>query len=174
MGKVKVVIKRNDRKIKGLCEAAIKKAVNDSLLLIQADAIANAPKNLGQLQSSIDVDIEQDGNHYTGSVYTDLEHAMYVEFGTGPKGAANHEGVSPEVPVAYRTSRWMIPFDAISEADAEKYHFIKIRKEGIVIGYITYGQPAQPFLYPAFMNNQKNIDDIFAKAMEEAIKGGQV
>ena len=98
----KVTIKRNDYVLKGALLKNLRIAMIESLDLIQSDAVMNAPSNLGQLKASIFTDFEEVDNKLMGIVYSDLEHAWYVEFGTGPIGAANHTGVSPEVPVAYK------------------------------------------------------------------------
>ena len=62
----------------------------------------------------------------------------YIEFGTGPKGQANHSGISPNVPVTYTQHSWVY--------HSEDYGFVT-----------TSGQPAQPFLYPA----SKASEDVF-------------
>jgi len=170
--KPKVKIARMDRKFKEAAIASVKRAVTRSLDLIQADAVANAPVNLGQLRSTIFTAVDENGQQISGTVYTDTEHSWYVEFGTGPVGAANHDGVSPDVPVAYRMTGWLIPGDAISEADALKYQFKKITFKDGSVWYATNGQPAQPFMYPAFMNNEKNIEVIFNEELKKAVKEG--
>lgn len=166
----KVTIKRADRQLKKVALSKAKKALVQALSTVQSDAVANAPKNQGQLQNTIFFEIEEDGTKMLGTVFTDTEHGWYVEFGTGPVGAENHDGISPEVPVAYKTKGWLIPGSAISESDALKYKFKKVTFKDGSIWWATNGQPAQPFLYPAFMNNEDNIDAIFAKALKDAMK----
>ena len=170
--KPKIKIARMDRQFKQEAIESVKRAVNRSLELIQADAVANAPVNLGQLRSTIFTAIDENGQHISGTVYTDTEHGWYVEFGTGPVGAADHDGVSPDVPVAYRMSGWLIPGEAISEADALQYKFKKVTFKDGSVWYATNGQPAQPFMYPAFINNEKNIEAIFNDELKKAVKEG--
>lgn len=167
---VRVSIKRNDYKLKQAMKKYVDASMNKALNLIQSDAVMNAPSNLGQLKASIFTDIETMEDKLIGIVYSDLEHAWYVEFGTGPIGAANHTGVSPDVPVAYKMQGWLIPGDKISEADALKYKFKRVEfKDGRVF-WATNGQPAQPFLYPAYVNNEKNIENLFEEAIQKSIK----
>ena len=168
--KPKVTIARNDRKLKRVAIEAVNRAVQKSLEVIQSDAVMNAPANLGQLKSSIFTAVDEEGTKVSGTVYTDLEHGWYVEFGTGPVGAADHDGISPEVPVAYRTTGWLIPGDAISDADALKYKFKKVIFKDGSVWYATNGQPAQPFMYPAFMNNVENVEAFFQNALADAVK----
>ena len=61
------------------------------------------------------------------------------------------------IDLRYRQTPWMIPVDKIDKAQAEKYHFIPIKKDGEVIGYLTRGQAPQPYLYPAMKNNEEHI-----------------
>lgn len=96
-----------------------------------------------------------------------------VEFGTGPNGQADHQGISPNIPVAYRQTGWMMPASTMSEEEARGYGFgIAKDKEGKVIGYYTKGQPARPFLYPAMADNVEEIIDIYKKYVKE--KAGEV
>lgn len=172
--KPKVTIARNDRKFKQVALQAINKAVQRSLDVIQSDAVMNAPANLGQLKNSIFSAVDENGTKISGTVYTDLEHGWYVEFGTGPVGAADHDGISPEVPVAYRMTGWLIPGSAISEADALKYKFKKVIFKDGTVWYATNGQPAQPFMYPAFMNNVDNVEKFFQEALDDAVKEARI
>lgn len=120
----------------------------------------------GGLRGSIQLDVKSEGGHVIGTVYTNKEYAAYVEFGTGPKGQAEHSGTSPEVSVAYRQDGWMIPVDKISADVAETYRFRKVySKDGELIGYATTGQRAQPFIYPALKDNE----EIVVKRLQRAI-----
>ena len=42
-------------------------------------------------------------------------------------------------------------------------------KEGEVIGYLTNGQPARPYLYPALKNNEKEIIDMIAREVKSQL-----
>ena len=170
----KVTIKRGDRKFKRSMMKNARKAQQASLDVNQSDAVANAPSNVGQLRQTIYVSLEGEDDNLHGTVYTDTEHGWYVEFGTGPVGAANHDGISPEVPVSYSMKGWLIPGDAISEADAMKYKFKKVTFRDGSIWWATNGQPAQPFMYPAFMNSEKAVNAIFSKALSDAMKEASV
>ncbi len=60
-------------------EAAVKKAC----LLIEGEARKNAPKNTGELRRSIESKVEIEGKEVVGTIFTPLEYAPYIEFGTG-------------------------------------------------------------------------------------------
>lgn len=139
---------------------------NATKKVVQADAKRLAPGNNGELRNSIKTRVKMDGDKVIGEVYTNLHYAPYVEFGTGPKGQASHSGISPEVSVSYRSSPWYVHEDQI---DVGPYHFQKIGEF-----YKMYGQPAQPYLYPALRDNQervsKNISNYVRRKIREQIK----
>ncbi len=82
-----------------------------------------------------------------GKVFSNTPHAAFVEFGTGPKGEANHSGISPNVPVTYHPGPWVYK--------SEEYGWVT-----------TSGQPAKPYLYPA----AKVTEPRFVQIMEDALK----
>lgn len=133
--------------------------------IVQADAKRLAPGNNGELRNSIKTRVKMDGDKAIAEVYTNLHYAPYVEFGTGPKGQASHSGISPEVSVSYRSSPWYVHEDQINVGP---YHFQKIGEF-----YKMYGQPAQPYLYPALRDNQervsKNISNYVRRKIREQI-----
>lgn len=133
-----------------------------SKTIVQADAKLRAPANGGELRNSIKVRVKVEGDRVFGEVFTNLEHGVYVELGTGPKGLANHSGISPEVSVSYRSTPWYVHEDQINVGP---YHFAK-RGEF----YKMYGQPAQPYLYPALKDNHERISNNISKYVSRKIR----
>lgn len=133
-----------------------------SKTIVQADAKLRAPANGGELRNSIKVRVKVEGDRVFGEVFTNLEHGVYVELGTGPKGLANHSGISPEVSVSYRSTPWYVHEDQINVGP---YHFAK-RGEF----YKMYGQPAQPYLYPALKDNQERVSNNISKYVSRKIR----
>lgn len=122
--------------------------------IIRTDAVFRCPVNHGELRGSIHTKVKKTDDGYQGIVFTNKDYGPYVEMGTGPMGAANHAGISPNVPVTYRGDSWWFPADQVDPADAEKYHWPKYtNKEGKTF-YLTSGQPAQPFMYPAMKSKE--------------------
>ena len=130
--------------------------------VVQAEAKLRAPANEGELRNSIKTRVKMDGGKVIGEVYTNLHYAPYVELGTGPKGQASHSGISPEVSVSYRSSPWYVHEDQI---DVGPYHFAK-RGEF----YKMYGQPAQPYLYPALKDNHDRVSSNISKYVSRKIR----
>ena len=136
---------------------------------VQTAAKLMAPADSGYLRNSIFLDVESGNNGPEATVYTSVQYAPYVELGTGPKGAANHAGISPEVTVAYTMEPWWIHESQIDPAVAERYGWFYIDTEGGRF-YRCDGQPAQPFMYPALHDNINTVMDILRRGIKEAIK----
>lgn len=135
--------------------------IKEAISFVQENAKSNCPTNYGELRESIYIDVEYDAEICRGICYTNKSYGPYVEFGTGPNGQASHEGISPNVAVAYNQKGWMIPGNAMTLRDAEKYGFgVVKRKDGMPMGYLTNGQAAQPFMYPALKDNEEKVIQI--------------
>ena len=61
----------------------IKSAMGKACAVVEADAKKKAPKGVGELRRSISSKVEANDNTVKGIVYTPLEYAPYVEYGTG-------------------------------------------------------------------------------------------
>lgn len=103
-----------------------------------------------------------------GICFTNAPHNQFIEFGTGPRGQANHKGISPNVAVSYSQSPWWIHESQIERRVAEKYKFFYIdTPEGRF--YQCSGQPAKPYLYPALKNNVDEVMEIIRKEIEKQL-----
>lgn len=146
-------------------------AVAQATKYVQAQAKLNAPVNDGYLRNSIHTDVEVRDDLIIGRVFTNLEYAPYVEFGTGPIGMSSDKGNIPSKVLEqlhYRQDGWWIHESQIDAATAEKYHFFKMETNQGVF-YYTEGQPAQPFLYPALARSQKKIGTIVRAYLRKEI-----
>lgn len=112
-------------------ESAMKKAV----LLVEREAKMKAPRGTGDLARSITSKVETSGNTVTGTVFTPLEYAPYVEYGTGLFAEAG-DG-RKDVPWCYQD-------------DKGEWHS-------------TSGQHPQPFMRPALDENREQILRILAE-----------
>lgn len=114
-------------------EANLEAALMKACALVEAEAKKKAPKGTGELRRSIASRIE-DGNK--GIVFTPLEYAPYVEFGTG---LFAEEGGRKDVPWHYQD-------------DKGEWHS-------------TNGMKPHPFLRPAFNENREEIKRILKKGL---------
>ena len=104
------------------------RALKRACALVERTAKQNAPKDKGELARSIASRVERDGTDLVGIVYTPLEYAPYVEFGTGLFAV---KGGRTDVPWCYQD-------------DEGEWH-------------TTSGQHPQPFLGPALNENREEI-----------------
>lgn len=149
---------------------AMGRAVGASTKMIQGEAKLLCPVDHGELRQSIKTRVETEKGRTIGVVYTNKSYASYVEFGTGPKGEANHAGISPEVTPAYSQSPWWIHESQVDAETAEKYLWFYIdTPDGRF--YQCSGQAAQPFMYPALKNNEdravRNIRNYLAREIKK-------
>ena len=106
--------------------------------LVERAAKQKAPKGNGDLARSIASRVEKDGENLVGVVYTPLEYAPYVEYGTG-LFAVN--GGRQDVPWCYKD-------------DEGEWH-------------TTSGQHPQPFLGPALNENREEILRILREGADD-------
>jgi HK97 gp10 family phage protein len=103
--------------------------VKKACAIVERAAKQNAPKDTGELRRSITSRVEGDSSgNITGLVFTPLEYAPYVEYGTGLFAEA---GGRMDVPWNYQD-------------DEGNWHS-------------TSGQKPQPFLRPALEDNRIKI-----------------
>ena len=147
--------------IEGLLPSAAK-GLEKGLARVETQAKDTCPRKTGQLRESIHFEVEQNGDGVTGTVGSAKEYSVYVEMGTGDVGRASGGNGSP-VKVSYREGGWFMPL----EAGKDKYIADTLVEEKSP-GFWTRGQPARPYLWPAWKaNKQKVIADI-----QSAVKKG--
>ena len=153
-----------------LARINMKSAIGEGITYVQAVAKGNCPVGVGggELRESIVAEVKEQGDSTIGTCYTDKKYGIYVEFGAGPKGQADHEGISPEIAVTYRQDPWWIHESDIDPATVEYYNFFCIETK---VGkfYRSKGQAAQPFMYPALANNIEDVEAIVADELRRLL-----
>lgn len=104
---------------------------------VERAAKIKAPKDTGVLRNSITSKVEFDGTEVVGIVYTPLEYAPYVEYGTGL--FAEGGGGRSDVPWRYQD-------------DKGEWHS-------------TSGQHPQPFMRPAIDENREEVARILKQGV---------
>ena len=121
-----------DEILESLDKLADTKQLNDTMgqvcALVERDAKQNAPKDTGALARSIQSKVENNNGSIQGVVFTPLEYAPYVEFGTG---LFAESGGRTDVPWSYQD-------------DEGNWH-------------TTKGQRPQPYMRPAINHNREKI-----------------
>ena len=152
-------VDRLTQRFNKIANIELTESVNKATQLVHGQAKTLAPADTGQLRGSIHMKVKNTGKAIEGRVYTNVEYAAYVEFGTGIKGNGTYpyqvEGLSLE----YRDKGW-------AYFDEDKGEWI-----------YTKGQKAQPYMYPALKNNEKAIKQILKQGVHTKLKanckGGQ-
>lgn len=106
----------------------IVKGIELGCAAVERDAKKKAPKNTGELKRSITSKVENEGRQVVGEVFTPLEYAPYVEYGTG---LFAEKGGRKDVPWHYQD-------------DKGEWHS-------------TSGNQPQPFMRPALQENRERI-----------------
>ena len=112
----------------------LENALGKACAIVERAAKQKAPKNTGELRRSITSKVEG----LTGVVYTPLEYAPYVEYGTG---LFAEEGGRTNVPWWYKD-------------DQGEWHK-------------TSGQHPQPYMRPALDENRTQIIEILKEGISE-------
>ncbi len=105
--------------------------------LVERSAKQKAPKGVGELRRSITSKVETTGSDVKGIVYTPLEYAPYVEYGTGL--FAKDGNGRKDVPWHYKD-------------DKGEWHS-------------TSGQKPQPFMNPALNENREEIQRLLREGL---------
>lgn len=88
-----ITIKNIDRltkRLKNISDMDLKQVINNATTRVHSEAKTLAPVDTGVLSESIHMKVKKTNGGYEGRVYTNLEYAMYVEFGTGVKGNGSY------------------------------------------------------------------------------------
>lgn len=132
-----------------------KEGMDKGLKDMAADAKMKALEDTGELRNKIFSESEIVDDTVEGHVVSGAEHSVYIEYGTGPKGQADHAGTAP-IDVSYRQSGW-------TYYDIKQNRFV-----------YTEGRPATPFMFPAYMahrdSTKRNIQDAVTQTLKN-IKG---
>lgn len=108
---------------------SIVNGIEQGCAAVERDAKKKAPKrNTGELKRSITSKVENEGRQVVGEVFTPLEYAPYVEYGTG---LFAEKGGRKDVP----------------------WHYMDEKGEW----HSTNGQRPQPFMRPALQENRERI-----------------
>lgn len=113
----------------------LEEAMGKACALVERSAKENAPKDTGALRNSITSRVEKEGGDVRGVVYTPLEYAPYIEYGTG---LFAEEGGRTDVPWCYQddngewhSTKGMKPHPFLRPAlDDNRAQIIRILKEG--------------------------------------------
>ncbi len=130
----------------------LRDTMNKATQLVHGQAKALAPVDKGQLAGSIHMQVKDTGKAVEGRVYTNVEYAAYVEFGTGIKGNGTYPYQVEGLNLTYKDKGW-------AYYDEDKGEWI-----------YTKGQKAQPYMYPALKENERTIKQMFKNGVHTKLK----
>lgn len=125
------------QRLEGLEDTSkLKAALGRACAIVERAAKEKAPKGTGELRRSITSEVKEQGGDLVGVVYTPLEYAPYVEFGTG---LFAEEGGRKDVPWSYQDDEgnWhstsgMKPHPYMRPAlNENREEIVRILKEGV-------------------------------------------
>lgn len=151
----RVSIKGVDRltqRFNNIANMELKATMNKAVQLIHGQAKALAPVDEGLLGESIHMQVKDTGKELQGRVYTNVEYAPYVEFGTGVTGDGTYPYKVEGLNLVYRNKGW-------AYYDEDKGEWI-----------YTKGQVAQPYMYPALKTHEKTIKRMFKDGVQTKLK----
>lgn len=120
---------------------AFKRAMGRACAVVERRAKELAPKDTGALRRSITSEVNVVGKEVVGEVFTPLEYAPYVEYGTGKFAKeSGHKG-----------REWGLPWHY--QDDQGNWHS-------------TSGQHPQPFMKPALDESREEILRILKEAFQ--------
>lgn len=115
-----------------------RRAIGKACALVERSAKTGAPKGDGALRNSIKSTVEVDANAVVGTVFTPLEYAPYVEYGTG---LFAESGGRKDVPWHYQD-------------DKGEWH-------------TTSGMKPHPYMRPALNENREKIIRLLKEAAKD-------
>ena len=151
------------------------RAIRRQAEVVRGAAVKLCPGDTGALRQSIHTMTKQEDNSIVGVVYTNEKYAAYVEFGTGPVGATNNAGISPSVHPTYKSEGWWYPVDGEAKAGEgerkvpSKAGMRFTNKDGVEF-VSTFGQAAQPYMYPALKQNEGKVMEGVASYFQSQLK----
>lgn len=144
-------------------EPTTEKNVLKACALVERTAKQKAPKGEGDLRRSITSKVETVGGITTGTVFTPLHYAPYVEFGTGihaEKGG--------------RKGWWVYVEGSDTKGTGGKHYTEEEAKEACeylrskgLEAYATNGREPTPFMRPALYENRENIKRILKGGVDD-------
>ncbi len=141
------------------------KGLEQGLDVVAREAKKSCPVDTGELRNSIRAQVDEYATFVTGEVGSHKDYAVYVEMGTGDVGRRSGGNGSP-VKASYRTGGWFVP---VGRSET-------LIKDTVVEtasnGFWTNGQPARPFLWPAWKANKGKVLATIRSTIKKSLRGG--
>lgn len=140
------------RKLKKLSDVDAEQVLKKATAYCHGQAKSLCPVDTGALRESIHMQFIKKGRQSGGKVYTNMEYAAYVEFGTGIKGNGSYP-YDANISLTYRDTPWVYPIDTDDGKEFRR----------------TEGQVAQPYMYPALHDSEEYMLELMSDDLKEQI-----
>lgn len=173
-------LERKTRQIPSIISKAAIGATTEVTETVAGLAIGNLSSsikhNSGELMGSVkdEVVLNAEGK-VIGRVWSDKRNAFYREFGTGPVGEASPKDLPEGITPVYTQKPWFFPVSSVDVDLEALYGMRKISfKDGdsTIEFYMSSGQPANPWLYPALKQGTKDHNIVFRKHVQAELGKG--
>lgn len=150
---------------------AAARGLEQGLDVVAREAKKNCPVDTGELRNSIRAQVDEYATFVTGEVGSHKDYAVYVEMGTGPVGKESG-GNGSGVPVSYSTGEY------VAQRKLKNGKIVRFVTDGWFFptrggGYrFTRGQPARPFLWPAWKANKGKVLATIRSMIKKSLRGG--
>jgi len=132
-------------------------AVERGAKLVQAKAKSLASVKTGAMRNGIVTDSYVESGEAVAEVISTSPYSGFVEFGTGPKGAASQnglpDGVDPLPVSAFAQKGWALPPDVAAQTGIK----------------FTNGQAARPFMRPAALTEKGKIEKVVGNSIRRLL-----
>lgn len=150
-----------DRLSKFADTSNVEQAVKQATLYLEGEVAKKVP--LGKTKE-LQQSIASRFNNLTGEVFTPLEYAPYVEYGTG-LFATGEGGGRKEVPWVYVEGQGASGRAKTIHTEQSANEAVAFLREKGLEAYKTYGEKPQPFMRPALDENREQIVKILGRAL---------
>ena len=138
-----ITIKNLDKlsdKLKNLSTMDVESAVKKATAFVHGQAKELAPVDTRRLRGSIHMNVERKKTEVVGKVYTNLNYAPYVEFGTGIRGDGSYPYAN------------------------------ELKGINLVYKEDWQGMKSQPFLFPAIKGSEEYVKSIVNSDIHDKIR----
>ena len=127
-------------------------------------------RGAGELASRVAAEVDnEDMFNPVGRVRVNSPVGVFREFGTGPVGEASPKDLPEGVNPVYTQEPWFIPADQVDIDLTEVYGIPSMIIKGKKF-YRTNGQPARPFLYPAFKQGVEGLEEVYKDEIRKSLR----
>ena len=169
MGALKKQLKSVPKITRTALQETIKKVTEEIASTASLNVQTTTIHGTGELANSISADHEEWFGSPVSIVRTNSPIGTFREFGTGSVGEASEKDLPDGINPVYTQDEWFFPVESVDKDLNALYGMRVVNIKGTEF-YVTNGQPARPFLYPAYKAETENMDKLVKENVSKALK----